>query len=135
MFIHRSITLSKQPSSSESLSDRHLKELTIISELGNAKLIISNVYIPFHNIHCSGVLMAYADDITITSTHTSTSVSKKYIQPYLQKVFAWTKQSHTKSRQNNLHSVHAGPCRIHEQSGPKNTQQCSTHGNAPKGSG
>ena len=28
-----------------------------------------------------------------------------------------TKQSHTKSRQNNLHSVHAGPCRIYEQSG------------------
>ena len=33
-------------------------------------------------------VMAYADDITITSTHTSTSASKKYIQPYLQKVFA-----------------------------------------------
>ena len=35
--------------------------------------------------------MAYADDITITSTHTSTSAAKKYIQPYLHKVFAWTK--------------------------------------------
>ena len=42
--------------------------------------------------------MAYADDIT----HISTSAAKKYIQPYLHKVFAWTKQSHTKSRQNNL---------------------------------
>ena len=75
--------------------------------------------------------MAYADDITITSTHRSTSAAKKYIQPYLQKVFAWTKQ-------NNFilnHSVHARPCRIYEQSGPKNTQQCTTHGNAPKGSG
>ena len=30
-----------------------------------------------------------------------------------------TKQPHTKSRQNNLHSVHARPCRIYEQSGPK----------------
>ena len=29
-------------------------------------------------------VMAYADDITITSTHTSTSAAKKYIQPYLQ---------------------------------------------------
>ena len=27
-------------------------------------------------------LMAYADDITITSTYTSTSAAKKYIQPY-----------------------------------------------------
>ena len=37
-------------------------------------------------------VMVYADDITITSTHTSTSAAKKYIQPYLHKVFAWTKQ-------------------------------------------
>ena len=37
--------------------------------------------------------MAYADDITITSTHTSTSAAKKYIQPYLHKVFTWTKQN------------------------------------------
>ena len=44
--------------------------------------------------------MAYADDITITSTHTSTSATKNYIQPYLHKHFAWTKQNtHTKSRQ------------------------------------
>ena len=28
-------------------------------------------------------LMAYADDITITSTHTSTNAAKKYIQPCL----------------------------------------------------
>ena len=38
-------------------------------------------------------VMAYADDITITSTHTSTSSAKKYIQPYLHKVFAWIKQN------------------------------------------
>ena len=38
-------------------------------------------------------VMAYADDITITSTHTNTSSAKKYIQPYLQKVVAWTKQN------------------------------------------
>ena len=37
--------------------------------------------------------MAYADDITITSTHTSTSAANKYIQPYLHKVFVWTKQN------------------------------------------
>ena len=38
-------------------------------------------------------VMAYADDITITSTHTSTSAEKKYIQPYLHTVFAQTKQN------------------------------------------
>ena len=38
-------------------------------------------------------VMTYADDITITSTHTNTSAVKKYIQPYLHKVFAWTKQN------------------------------------------
>ena len=57
-------------------------------------------------------VMAYADDITITSTHTSTSAANKYIQPYLHTVFAWTKQSHTKSRQYNLHSVHSRPWRL-----------------------
>ena len=57
-------------------------------------------------------VMVYADDITITSTHTSTSAAKKYIQPYLHKKFPWTKQTHTKSRHNNLHTVHSRPCRI-----------------------
>ena len=38
-------------------------------------------------------VMAYADDITITSTHTIRSAAKKYIQPYIHKVFAWTKQN------------------------------------------
>ena len=38
-------------------------------------------------------VMAYADDITITFTHTSTSAAKKYIQPYLHKVFAWINQN------------------------------------------
>ena len=35
----------------------------------------------------------------------------------------------------NADSVHTGPCRIYEQSGPNNKQQSTTHGNAPKGSG
>ena len=38
-------------------------------------------------------VMAYANGITITSTHTSMSAAKKYIQPYLHTVFAWTKQN------------------------------------------
>ena len=46
IFIHRSITFSKQPLSPELLSDPHLKELSIKAELGNTKLIIFNVYIP-----------------------------------------------------------------------------------------
>ena len=46
IFIHRSIIFSKQPSSPESLSDPNLEELSIKAELGNTKLIISNVYIP-----------------------------------------------------------------------------------------
>ena len=82
-------------------------------------------------------VMAYADDITITSTHTSTSSAKKYIQPYLHKVFAWTKQNNllVNPDKTTCHSVHTRPCRIYEQSGPNNKQQSTTHGNAPKGSG
>ena len=37
--------------------------------------------------------MLYADDITITSTHTSMSAAKKYIQPYLHKVCDWTQHN------------------------------------------
>ena len=46
IFIHRSISLSKQPSSPASLSDPHLEEPSIKAELGNTELIIYNVYIP-----------------------------------------------------------------------------------------
>ena len=40
-------------------------------------------------------------------------------------------QKHTKSRQTNLYSVHAGACSIYGQSRPQNKQQCITHGNTP----
>ena len=46
IFIHRLVTFSKQPSSVESLYDPHQEELAIESEIGNTKLIISNIYIP-----------------------------------------------------------------------------------------
>ena len=36
-------------------------------------------------------VMAYTDDITSTST--CTTAAKKYVEPYLHKVFAWTKQN------------------------------------------
>ena len=39
------------------------------------------------------LVMAYADDITITSIHTSTSAAKKYIQPCLHLKNALTKQN------------------------------------------
>ena len=81
-------------------------------------------------------VMAYADDITITSTHTSTSAAKKYIQPYLHKVFAWTKQNHLLLNPDKTTCTLFTPdCRIYEQSGPNNKQQITTHGNAPKGYG
>ena len=55
-------------------------------------------------------VMAYADDITITSTPAQVRVQPRntYIQFCLDK----TKQPLTKSRPNNLHSVHTRPCRI-----------------------
>ena len=57
-------------------------------------------------------VMAYTD-CTITSTHTSTSAAKKYIQPYLHKVFAWTKQNNlTLNPDKKMHSVHCRPCRM-----------------------
>ena len=38
-------------------------------------------------------VMAYADDIAVTSTHTGVGEAKKCIQPYLHKFFSWTKQN------------------------------------------
>ena len=46
-------------------------------------------------------VMTYTDDIIITSTHTSTSAAKKYIQQYLHKVFAWTKQNNLTQNPDN----------------------------------
>ena len=40
------ITFSKQQLSPETLSDRHLEELTIKADIWNTKMIISNIYIP-----------------------------------------------------------------------------------------
>ena len=58
------------------------------------KLLQTNIYtsdLPPPSVPVQ--VMAYADDIAFTSTHTSTSAVKKYIQPYLYKVFSWTKQN------------------------------------------
>ena len=74
-------------------------------------------------------VMAYADDFTITSTHTSTSAAKKYIQPYLHNVFAWTKQN------NLLLNPDKTTCTLFTPDPAEytnNKQQSTTHGNAPK---
>ena len=54
IFIHRSVTFSKQSSSAVSLYDHHLDEFPIEAEIGNTKLIISNIYIPPASSCCSG---------------------------------------------------------------------------------
>ena len=60
--------------------------------------------------------------ISPSHLHTQARVQPRnaYNYTYI-KVFCLdkTKQYHTKSRQNNLHSVHSRPCIILEQSGPK----------------
>ena len=77
-------------------------------------------------------VMANADDITITSTHTSTSASKEYIQPYIHKVFSWTKQTISDKTTCTLFTPDPAEYKK-EQSGPKHKQHCTTHGNAHKG--
>ena len=56
-----------------------------------------------------------------------------YNHTYIQ-FFTWTKQNNL-IYNPELHSVHAGPCRIYEQCGPDNEQLSTTHSNALKGFG
>ena len=74
--------------------------------------------------------------ISPSHLHTQTRMQKinTYNHSYV-KFFSRTKQSHTQTRQNNLHSVHSRPCGIYEQSGPQNNKHSTTHCNAPKYSG
>ena len=78
-------------------------------------------------------VMAYADDIT--STHTSTSVAKKYIQPYLHKVFAWTKQNNLTPNPDKTSCTRFTPDPTEYKSNMNLKIHYTTHGNAPKGSG
>ena len=50
-------------------------------------------------------IMINADDITITSTHSSTNIAKKHIQPFLHTVFAWTKQALFYSSSSSCHQT------------------------------
>ena len=66
--------------------------------------------------------------------HTQARVQPRNIYNHTYRKFFLdnTKQSHTKSRQSNLHSVNARPCIIYEQSGPKihnNALPMATHPN------
>ena len=54
-------------------------------------------------------VMSYADIITITSTHASTSADNKYIQLYLHKVFAWTKRNFFSSSMLFISALHMVP--------------------------
>ena len=65
IFTHRSVTLSKQPSSAESLYDPHLEELAIEAEIGNTTLIISNIYIPPAS-SCSNGYQTYIEHVLTT---------------------------------------------------------------------
>ena len=66
---------------------------TSVPQGGILSLTLFNIYTAYlpSPTRAPVQLMAYADDITITSTHTSTSAAKKYIQPYLHKEYAWKK--------------------------------------------
>ena len=59
------LSSSKQPSSAETLYDPHLEELAIESEIGNTKLIISNIYIPPAS-SCSNGYQSYIEHLLMT---------------------------------------------------------------------
>ena len=88
-----------------------------------------------HPVHRFQV-MAYADDITITSTPHRATVQPRIHTTIPTQVFAWTKQNNLLlNPDKQLALCSHRPCRIYAQSGPNNKQQSTTHGNAPKGSG
>ena len=77
----------------------------------------------------------YAYDITITSTHTSTSATNKYIQPYKYKAFAWTKHNHLiLNPDKTTCSLFTSDPVEHTSNLDLKKQHCTTHGHAPKGS-
>ena len=82
--------------------------------------------------------MAYADNIIITYTHTSTSTAKKYIQPYLYtKKIAWTKHNNLTLNPDKVTCTLFTPCPAESYSNLDLTinNKAITHGNTPKGSG
>ena len=72
--------------------------------------------------------MAYGDDITVTSTHTSTSAANT-------NTYNTYNRTCIKFLPGQIYSVHSRLCRIYEKSGPQNKQHHTTQGNASKYSG
>ena len=81
--------------------------------------------------------MAYTDDITIISTHTSTCSAKKYLQPYLHKVIAWiTPNNRTLNPAKTTCTLFTpDPAKYMSNLDLIIKKHCNTHGNASKGSG
>ena len=68
VFIHKSITFSKQPSSPEALSDPYLEELNIQVDIGNMKLSIFNTYTPTASSCSNGYQSSIEHLLTIPDT-------------------------------------------------------------------
>ena len=126
---------------------QHYREIAhhhnVISKLAFHKLAslsptLFNIYIvDIPSLSAPVQVMGYADDIIVTSAHTSTSGAKKYIQPYLHKVFAWIKQNNLTLNPDKTTCTlfTPDPAEYTSNLDANNKQQCTTHGNAPKGSG
>ena len=64
------------------------------------------------HLHCRHATTQCTGDFTITSTHTEARVQSRNTYNHTYICLDKTKQSHTKSRQINLHSVYSRPCII-----------------------
>ena len=95
------------------------------------------------NIYTAGIppprapiqVMVCTYDIPITSTHTSTSAAQKYIQPYLYKVFAWTKTNNLTLNPDKTTCTPFTPNPAEYKSNIDLKMHPTTHGNSAKGSG
>ena len=59
---------------------------------------LSHIFILHTCLQAEHRFMAYVDDTTLTSTHTG----RKYIQPYLQTVYDWTKHNNLTSNPDKI---------------------------------
>ena len=68
------------------------KHISTVAARGESKLVFLNRNLKGCPKKLRDTVILYADD-TITSTHTSMSAARKYIQPYLHKVYDWTQHN------------------------------------------